>query len=122
MQSKIAKNIVVTLCTLVSLFLLTGCSLNKSNGVEVTIDAKVIDNDLDNKQLVVGGIDNSSISKLGDKCILSCNGIKIFDRSGEETTQDNIKIDDIITIMYDGIVEEKYPTEITNAKWVQISK
>lgn len=120
MQSKILKIISMILCIPMILLLLTGCNSNKSDGVETTIDAKVIENDLDNKQLIVSGFDNSSISQIGDKCVISCKDIQIFDKSGEEISQDNISVDDIVTIMYDGYIQETYPTKIVNPKWVQI--
>ena len=108
MQSKIFKIVSMTLCVPMILFLLNGCNLNKSDGVETTVDAKV------------SGIDNSSISQIGDKCFVSCKDIKIFDKSGEEMSQDNIRLDDVVTIMYDGHTQETYPTTITNPKWIQI--
>ena len=61
-----------------------------------------------------------SISQIGDKSVVSCKDIKIFDKSGEEISQDKIKVDDIITIMYDGEIQETYTSKITNLKWVQI--
>ena len=61
MQSKIFKIVNMTLCIPMILFLLNGCNLNKSDSIETTVDAKVIENDLDNKLLLVSGIDNSSI-------------------------------------------------------------
>ena len=120
MQNKIFKIISMTLCISMILFLLNGCNLNKSYGAETTVDAKVIENDLYNKQLVVSGIDNSSISLIGDNCIISCKDIKIFNKSCEEISQDNIMADNIVTIMYDGYIQETYPTTITNSKWIQI--
>lgn len=120
MKSKIFKIVNMILCIPTILFLLNGCNLNKSDGIETTVDAKVIENDLDNKRLLVSGIDNSSISQIGDKCFVSCNDIKIFDKSGEEISQDNISIDDVVTIMYDGNIQETYPGTITNPKWIQI--
>ena len=122
MQSKISKIIIMTLCIPMILLILSGCNLSKSDGIETTIDTKVIENDLDNKQLIVSGIDNSSISKIGDKCMISCKDIKIFDKSGKEISQNNIRVDDAVTIMYDGYVQEMYPTKITNAKWIQITE
>ena len=122
MQSKISKIIIMTLCIPMILFILSGCNLSKSDGIETTIDTKVIENDLDNKQLIVSGIDNSSISKIGDKCMSSCKDIKIFDKSGKEISQNNIRVDDAVTIMYDGYVQEMYPTTITNTKWIQITE
>ena len=122
MQSKISKIIIMTLCIPMILFILIGYNLSKSDGIETIIDTKVIENDLDNKQLIVSGIDNSSISKIGDKCIISYKDIKIFDKSGKELCQDNIRVDDAVTIMYDGYVQEMYPTKITNAKWIQITE
>lgn len=120
MKSKIFKIVNMILCIPTILFLLNGCNLNKSDGIETAVDAKVIENDLDNKRLLVSGIDNSSISQIGDKCFVSCNDIKIFDKSGEEISQDNIRIDDVVTIMYDGNIQETYPGTITNPKWIQI--
>lgn len=120
MKSKIYRNSIVALCLSMFLFLLIGCDLNKSKEGETTVEAKVIENDLDNKRLVVGGIDNSSTSQIGDKCVIICKDIKIFDKSGEEITQDNIKLGDVVTIMYDGTIQETYPATITNPKWVQI--
>lgn len=120
MQSKIFKIVNMTLCIPMILFLLNGCNLNKSDSIETTVDAKVIENDLDNKLLLVSGIDNSSISQIGDKCFVSCKDIKIFDKSGEEMSQDNIRLDDVVTIMYDGHTQETYPATITNPKWIQI--
>ena len=120
MQNKIFKIVSRTLCIPIILFLLNGCNLNKSDGVETTVDAKVIENNLYNKQLVVSGIDNSSISQIGDNCIISCKDIKIFNKSGEEISQDSIMADNIVTIMYDWHVQETYPTTITNSKWIQI--
>lgn len=120
MQSKIFKIVSMTLCIPMILFLLNGCNLNKSDGVETTVDSKVIENDLYNKRLIVSGIDNSSISQIGDKCVISCEDIKIFDKSGEEISQDNIRVDDVVTIMYDGHTQETYPATIANPKWVQI--
>ncbi|SJP50742.1 Uncharacterised protein [Clostridioides difficile] len=35
-------------------------------------------------------------------------------------SQDNIRLDDVVTIMYDGHTQETYPTTITNPKWIQI--
>ena len=92
---------------------MNGCNLNKSDSIETTVDAKVIENDLDNKLLLVSGIDNSLISQIGDKCFVSCKDIKIFDKSGEEMSQDNIRL-------YDGHTQETYPATITNPKWIQI--
>ena len=121
MQSKIFKIVNMILCISIIVFLLNGCNLNKYDGVETTVDAKVIENDLDNKRLLISGIDNSSISKIGDKCFISCKGIKIFDKSGEEISQDNIRLDYIVTIMYDRYTQETYPAAtITNPKWIQI--
>ncbi|WP_326513941.1 hypothetical protein [Clostridium intestinale] len=120
MQNKIFKIVSRTLCIPIILFLLNGCNLNKSDGVETTVDAKVVENNLYNKQLVVSGIDNSSISQIGDNCIISCKDIKIFNKSGEEISQDSIMADNIVTIMYDWHVQETYPTTITNSKWIQI--
>ncbi len=120
MQSKIFKIISMALCIPMILLLLNGCNSNKSDGVETTIETKVIENDLYNKRLIVSGIDNSSISQIGDKCVLSCKDIKIFDKSGEEISQENIRVNDVVTIMYDGYTQETYPATITNPKWIQI--
>lgn len=119
MNSKIFKFVNSILFIPMILFLLNGCNLNKSDGVETTVDVKIIENDLDNKRLLVSGIDNSSISQIGDKCFISCKDIKIFDKSGEEMSQDNIRLDDVVTIIYDGHIQETYPATITNPKWIQ---
>ena len=120
MRSKIFKIVSMTLCVPMILLFLNGCNLNKVDDVETTIDTKVIENDLYNKLLVVSGIDNSSISEIGGKCIISYKDIKIFNKSGEEISQDNIMVNDIVTIMYDGYIQETYPTKITNPKWIKI--
>ena len=121
MQSKIFKSVNMTLCISMILFLLNGCNLNKFNSIQTTIYAKVIENNLDNKLLLVSGIDNSSISQIGDKCFVNCNDIKIFDESGKEVSQDNIRLDDVVTIIYDGDTQETYPAIITNPKWIQLN-
>ncbi|MDU2121731.1 MAG: hypothetical protein E7E64_04280 [Clostridium celatum] len=120
MKSKIFKIVNMTLCIPMILLLLNGCNLNKSDSIETTVDAKVIENDLDNKRLLVSGIDNSSISQIGYKSFISCKDIKIFDKSGEEISQDNIRLDEVVSIMYDGHTQETYPVTITNPKWIQI--
>lgn len=120
MKNKIFKIFSMMLSIQTILFLLSGCNSNKSDGVETTVDAKVIENDLYNKQLIVSGIDNSSILQIGEKCIISYKDIKIFNKSGEEISQDKIMVDDIVTIMYDGYTQETYPVTITNPKWIQI--
>ena len=64
MQSKIFKIVNMTLCIPMILFLLNGCNLNKSDSIETTVDAKVIENDLDNKQLIIHQFRKLEISAL----------------------------------------------------------
>ena len=120
MKSKIFKIISMILFILIILSLLNGCNLDKSDDLETTIDTKVIENDLYNKQLIVAGIYNSSFSQIWDKCVISCKDIKSFSKSGEEIFQDKIMVGDIATIMYDGYIKETYPTKITNLKRIEI--
>lgn len=122
MKNKLFKIISIAVFIPIILFILNGCNISKSDSIEITIDAKVIENDLDNKLLLVSGIDSSSLSKIGDKCFISCKDIKTFDKSGKEIPQDNIRLDDIVTIIYNGNIQEVYPTIITNPKWIQVKE
>ena len=122
MKNKLFKIISIALFIPIILFILVGCNISKSDLIEITVDAKVIENDLDNKRLLVSGIDSSSLSKIGDKCFISCKDIKTFDKLGKEIPQDNIRLDDIVTIIYDGNIQEVYPIIITNPKWIQVKE
>ena len=119
MKRKISYTII---CIVLILLVFMGYNFNKSNNVEITVDAKVMENDLENKRIIVRGMDNSSILQVGDNCVVSCEEIKIFNKAGEEVTQEEIKAENIVTIMYDGTVLETYPARITSAQWIQIKE
>lgn len=49
MKNKLFKIISIAVFIPIILFILNGCNISKSDSIEITVDAKVIENDLDNK-------------------------------------------------------------------------
>lgn len=102
------------------IILLVGCS-SKNNVEEVIIEAEIIEIDSKNNTLMVSGINKSSLNQIGDKCIISCEGVEFFGEAGEDIDLHDFKVKDIVSIMSDGAVLESYPTKLVNVEWIQIN-
>lgn len=105
---------------MLTMFLLVSCA-SKNNGKEVIIEAKIIEIDSKSNTLIVGGKKKSSIKQIGDKCLISCEEVKLFGEAGEDIDLEDFRVDDKVSIMSDGLVEESYPTKLVNVEWVQIN-
>lgn len=103
-----------------TILFLVGCA-SKDEGKEVITEAKVIEIDSKNNSIMVNGINTSSTNQIGDKCVISCEGIKLFGEAGEDIDLHDFKVGDVVSIMSDGLVQESYPTRLVNVEWIQIN-
>ena len=102
------------------MFFLVSCN-SKKDEPAVIIEAKIIEIDAKSNALIVTGKNKSSINQIGDKCFISCKGVKLFGEAGEDIDLENFKVHDNVSIMSDGVVQESYPTKIANVEWVQLN-
>ncbi|MEG2017118.1 MAG: hypothetical protein RR844_01980 [Clostridium sp.] len=102
------------------MFFLVSCN-SKQDEPEIITEAKIIEIDAKSNTLIVSGKNKFSINQIGDKCIIYCKRVKLFGEAGEDVDIEDFRVDDNISIMSDGIVEESYPTKIVNVEWVQLN-
>ena len=108
------------LCVCILSFTMLSCNISKKSNIEGTVTVKVFENNLDNNTLVVGGMDNTALAKVGDRCVVSCENAKFINSNGKEIKKQDISENDLITITYDGKVEESYPSKIDDVKSIEI--
>ncbi|MDS0528055.1 hypothetical protein NNC19_20380 [Clostridium sp. SHJSY1] len=121
MKNKISKTVFLITSILVLFLICISCKSNKLNKKDVTIEATVIENNLEYKYLTVSNTDDPNTPDKSNKLLASCNDVKIFDRNDYEITQDIIKLNDKITIFFDGSLLETYPVTISNIKKIKIN-
>lgn len=119
------KRNIVKLYAVIFLLLIMGlvvsCSSKRDEGREVITEAKIVELDAKNNTLIVSGKNKSSLDQIGDRCVISCEGIKLFGEAGEDIDFHDFRIEDNVSIMSDGLVQESYPTKLVNVQWVQIN-
>lgn len=120
MKNIISKALLLITALLITLFFLIIHDSNKITRSDMVMEARVIENNLESKYLTVSNKNDTHTPDKENKLTASCKDIKILDKSGEETTQDTIKHNDEITIVFDGIILENYPASISNVKQIRI--
>lgn len=112
----------ILLCLLTVVFFSAGCQLTSVKENETMIEAQIIEIDFTQQQLLITGKDKSSLSLIGDRCIVPLKGTKIFDATQKRIQPKELKEDQIIEILYEGAIQESYPTVISQPKQIRLKE
>lgn len=113
------KHIIFTICVLIVLGILVGCSNPKEND-EASFTAIVLEKG--EIYLMVEPEEGYSELASADKISVSVGEATLVDAEGKEIAMDGIEVGDRVQIFYDGQIAESYPAQIHRCHKVVLSK